>query len=50
MNNFYGEINGVKSMIRIFIENGEVKSMNTFPGWSSRKGINPDIFFDNLYW
>ncbi|MCB6902082.1 hypothetical protein LK429_12230 [Hoylesella buccalis] len=49
-NTFQGTINGIQKSLIINVHNGQIRSLNLFPGYSNRPTANPIIKFGELKW
>lgn len=43
-------INGIQKSLIINVHNGQIRSLNLFPGYSNRPTANPIIIFGELKW
>lgn len=49
-NTFQGNINGIQKSIIINVNEGQIRSLNMYPGYSNRPTRNPVINFGKLKW
>lgn len=45
-----GTINGIPKSITVNVNNGIVRSVNLYPGYTNRISVNPTINFGELLW